>query len=411
MTEALPTLAFRKRNVARRRALVRGGVARGTHLACGAASPSARRGLSSPFLPSPVRFAEALDPMSRILRSCGALVAFLVPACSGKEGATPRLEASLYVALDQEHSEALVDLFTKESGIAVKARFDNEAQKTVGLVNNLIEESSRPICDVFWNNELAHTVRLAQKGLLEPYVSPAAARIPSQWRDATGLWAGFAARARVIIVNTKRMGTDPAGWPKSIHDFADPKWKGNCAIARPLTGTTLTHFTALHEAMGAEAFGNWLDALNANEVRWLQSNGATMRETSKDDGDLLFALTDTDDYHVALQKGLSVGCVFPDQQEGGLGTMLIPNSVALVKGGPNPEAGRKLIDFVVSERVEALLAAAKSAQIPLRDGVVGPAAPSILPIDRFRPMVWDPAKVAAALEARSAEFARRFGGG
>lgn len=339
--------------------------------------------------------------------------ALMFAACSRDDGAQPggAQRVTVYVALDEEHSDRLVKLFEEETGIDVNARYDSEASKTVGLVSAILEEAERPRCDVFWNNELAHTVRLAQKGVLEPYVSPAAAAVPAQWKDAGGLWTGFAARARVIIVNTKRMGTDPAAWPKSIRDFADPKWKGRCAIARPLTGTTLTHFTALHEAMGEKAFTEWLDALTANEVLWLQSNGATMRETSKDDGDLLFALTDTDDFHVALQKGLSVGCVFPDQGEGRLGTMLIPNSVALVKGGPNPVAARKLIDFVVSERVEAMLAAAKSAQIPLRAGVVGPAAKEILGIDRFEAMAWDPARVAANLEARAAEFGKRFGGG
>lgn len=314
-------------------------------------------------------------------------------------------DVALYVALDQEHSQRLVQQFEQETGLAVKARFDQEANKTVGLVSALIEEAARPRCDVFWNNELAHTVRLAQKGLLEPYVSPSAATIPVEWKDVDGIWSAFAARARVLIVNTELL-PDRATWPTSTMDLVDPKWKGKCGAARPLTGTTLTHFTALRKAMGEEGFQKFLDQCFANEVVWLQSNGATMRQVAE--GKLAWAWTDTDDYHVALTKGHKVACVFPDQQEGGMGTMLIPNSIALVKNGPNPEAGRKLVDWVLKESTEALLAAAKSAQIPLRASVQGPADPAILKVGQFRQMAWDPAVVGADLERCAADFAKRF---
>lgn len=321
-------------------------------------------------------------------------------------------EVSLYVALDQEHSERLVDLFEKETGIRVNARFDSESNKTVGLVSAIVEEANHPRCDVFWNNELAHTVRLAQKGLIAPYVSSVAAKIPAQYRDAAGQWTGFAARARVIIVNPPKLGTtDRAQWPKSILDFADPKWKGRCAIARPLTGTTLTHFAALRLAMGKDAFDRWLAALEANEVIWLQSNGATMKETANPSSACAFALTDTDDFHVALTKGDAVDCVFPDQADGELGTMLIPNSIAIIKGGPNPEAAKKLVDFVLSERLEGMLAAAKSAQIPLRAEVPGPKAASILPVNGFKHMQWDPVAVAGALDEAIVDFTDRFQSG
>ena len=77
--------------------------------------------------------------------------------------------------------------------------------------------------------------------------------------------------------------------------------------------------------------------------------------------DAAWAFTDTDDYHVAMVKGHKVACVFPDQEDGGLGTMLIPNSVALVAGGPDPDGATKLIDAILARQTEALLAAADGA--------------------------------------------------
>jgi iron(III) transport system substrate-binding protein len=242
---------------------------------------------------------------------------FLVLAAAAACGA--RADVTLYVALDEEHSKRLIQRFEQDSGLSVQARFDTEASKTVGLVSAIVEEAraGRSRCDVFWNNELAHTVRLAQMGLLAEYASPSAAAIPAHYRQPS--WTGFAARARVLIVNTDLV-TDAAQYPRSMWDLIDPKWKGKCGVARPLTGTTLTHFTALRAVLGEADFQRWLDGLFANGVEFLQSNGATMRAVR--DGRLAFAFTDTDDYHVALAKGAPVACVFPDQGDGQVGTML-----------------------------------------------------------------------------------------
>lgn len=340
-------------------------------------------------------------------------VLFLATACSGgsTDSATPNAAAagqgpSVYVALDQQFSQPLLDRFAKELGVPVRQRHDSEAAKTVGLVSAILEEKNNPRCSVFWNNELAHTVRLAQQGLLEPYVSPAAANVPAMWRDPNGLWTAFAARARVIIVNTELL-PDRKDWPTSYRDLIDPKWKGRCAIARPLTGTTLTHFTALQKALGEAEFATFFAALQQNDVKWLAGNGATMKETVA--GQVAWAFTDTDDVHVAMTKGHKVACVFPDQQEGGLGTMLIPNSVALIKGGPDQANSKKLIDKILAEETEALLAAADGAQIPLRQGVPGPKDPQIKTVGAFRPMAWDVEWTAQNLARCSQEFGKKFG--
>ena len=149
----------------------------------------------------------------------------------------------LFRSLDEQFSRPLLDRFAKELKLDLVQRHDTEAAKTVGLVSALIEEKEHPRASVFWCNELAQVVRLAQLGILEPYASPAATDVPGEWRDAKHRWTGFAARARVLIVNTELL-PDPASWPKSYKDLVDPKWKGKCGVAKPLTGTTLTHFTA-----------------------------------------------------------------------------------------------------------------------------------------------------------------------
>lgn len=327
---------------------------------------------------------------------------FLLAACGSNEPAGPLIR----VALDEQFSKKVLEGFAKDLSIQLTQKHDAESNKTVGHVTQILEDRDNQRCSVFWNNEVAHTVSLASQGLLEPYDSPSAKDIPARWRDQDHRWTAFAARARILIINTELL-PNKADWPSSYLDLADPKWQGKCAIARPKNGTTLTHYCALMTKLGNEALTKWIDAMEANDVEFLDSNGATMRAVRE--GRKAFAFTDTDDFHVAKLKGFPVACVFPDQGEGEIGTMLIPNSVALIKGGPDQENAKRLIDKILLRETEALLAAADSAQIPLREGVPGPKDAEVLTLGSFKQMDWDITKTGESLGAFHKTFAKRFG--
>ena len=70
----------------------------------------------------------------------------------------------VYSALDQEFAEPVLKDQASKAGIAVRAKFDVESTKTVGLTNTLIAEAVQPRCDLFWNNEILNTIRLKEHG-------------------------------------------------------------------------------------------------------------------------------------------------------------------------------------------------------------------------------------------------------
>jgi len=286
--------------------------------------------------------------------------------------ACARTDLVVYCALDQVHSEDLIRRFQEESGLSVRVEFDTEATKTVGLVGRIREEAGRPRCDVFWNNEIANTVALAGEGLLQAYDSPSARDVPEEFRDPGRRWTGFAARARVLIVNTDLM--DP-GEVHGMDDLLDSRWAGRVGMARPLTGTTLTHVTALFGVLGEERATDLLtriEAANRAGELDLTSGNATLMKKVRD-GKLHWGWTDTDDYWVARSDGYPVAVVYPDQEgEDPLGTMVIPNTVAVIAGAPHPEAARRFVDWVLSREVEAELAASRTMQIPVRADVPRP---------------------------------------
>lgn len=274
-------------------------------------------------------------------------------------------EVVVYTALDREFSEPIFRDFERETGIRVLAKYDVESTKTVGLAQALFAEAARPRCDVFWNNEILNTLRLGERELLAPYPSPAADPYPAMYRGQTHTWHGFAGRARVLLVNTERVAE--ADRPTSLWDLTDPRWRGQIAIAKPLFGTTATHAACLFAHLGPEEARRFFRELKANEVQIVAGNKQVALDVAA--GAVAWGLTDTDDAMIEVERGAPVVIVYPDRQPDQMGTLFIPNTVSMIRGGPHPDHARRLIDYLLSPEVETKLSRAASAQIPLNPRV------------------------------------------
>jgi len=335
-----------------------------------------------------------------------ALVLVLPFGCGGREDAGGPNAADgqvvVYTALDRQFAEPILQAFTARTGIEVRAAYDTEATKTVGLVNRIRAEAERPRCDVFWNNEILNTLRLKSEGLLQPCWPANAADYPEQYRDPEGYWYGFAARARVLIVNTELVS--PEQVPRSIRDLADPRWRGRVAIAKPLFGTTASHVACLFAALGTDEATRLLESFNANEIRVVAGNKTCAELVGS--GQLALGLTDTDDALIELEAGRPVRIVFPDAGPEGLGTPLLPNTLAVIRGAPHPEAARKLINYLLSPEVEARLAAGPSGQIPLNPRTT--VRSRVLQWGVLKPMAVDFAQAAAAFPAAARYIQSKF---
>ncbi|MCK4729942.1 MAG: extracellular solute-binding protein [Candidatus Aenigmarchaeota archaeon] len=272
-------------------------------------------------------------------------------------------EVVIYVAHDQDYSEPILKEFERETGITTKILYDTELTKTVGLVNKLIAEKSNPRADVFWNNEVSRSIQLKNENVFQPYCSPSSIDIPAQYKDGNCYWTGFAARARVILYNTNLVSEEEE--PNSFLEFADEKWKGKTCIANPLFGTTGTHVASLFALFGDEKAKQFFLDLKENEIQIVSSNSMVRDQVVA--GECWVGITDTDDANDAIVDKKPVKIVFPDQGNEQIGTLVIPNSVALIKGAPNEKNGKILIDYLLSKEVEKKLSETKAIQIPTRD--------------------------------------------
>ena len=356
--------------------------------------PIVRRRMLIPASPT---FMSATRPhASRFLWTQCVLV--LMGSLTGCVAKTER-DVVVYCALDEEFAAPILDAFERKTDhkTGVVAKFDIESTKTVGLVNQILAEKASPRCDLFWNNEILHTVRLQKQGLLKPHDWPVPSDWPSDLIASDGTWCGFAARARILIVNT-RLLPKKEDWPTRVAELADPKWKDNCAMARPLFGTTATHWAVLREALGRDAVLAELESVAENAVIVSGNKQVALAVSS---GRVAWGLTDTDDANVEMELGRDVAIVFPDQAPEDAGTLRIPNTLAILKDAPHPVAAGVLADYLMTPDIEDRLAMGNSSQIPISRESNFP--PAVLPADPVRWMRVDFEAAATDWEAWAKE--------
>lgn len=237
----------------------------------------------------------------------------------------------VYTSQDQIYAQQILADFTRETGIRVLPLFDSESAKTTGLMNRIIAERLRPQCDVFWSNEEMMMRKLGRRGLLDdgPIVS-------------------FGYRSRRLVVNTNFVGPDSL--PIDLKQLTDPKWKGRIAVAYPLFGTTAAHFMALRAAWGKDAWEQWCRDLVKNKVLIVDGNSAVVRLVGM--GEAWLGLTDFDDATVGLRKQLPIKMLPLTQEFSG-----IANSVALIRGGPNPKNARRFQEYLQQRQTQERLVA------------------------------------------------------
>ena len=286
-------------------------------------------------------------------------------ACSlGCARTAPRVV--LYCAQDKEFAKEILADFDKSAKIEVAVKYDTEANKSVSLYEEIAREGSRPRCDVFWNNEIVNTIRLERLGLLEPFDFEHRDSYPDWTRPESKCWQAFAARARILIVNTDKVKM--AEFPQSILDLADPKWKGRIAMAKPMFGSTATHAACLFEAIGEDRAKQFFTDLKKNDVAILAGNKQVAERVAA--GDFALGLTDSDDAIEEYDQKRPVKLHFLDQnahlQYPKLGTLLIPNTVSVMKNRPDPEQAKALVNELLNPQTEDRLARKGGFQIPLQ---------------------------------------------
>ena len=246
----------------------------------------------------------------------------LLVGCGSK-----RDSLTIYTSQDQVYAEPILRGFEKQSGIKIRAIYDSEAVKTVGLVNRLIFEKNNPQCDLFWNNEELRTRQLATKGVLNTSI-----RIEA-----------FGSRTRQWVWNTNQISM--ASIPKDLFTLTNAHWRSKVAIALPLFGSTSTHFQILRQKWGKERWKQWCRGLIANDVITVDGNSVVVQLVGR--GEVALGITDSDDIRAGLKNQLPIAgkSIVEDG-------FIIRNSIGYIAGSPFQNLSKRLAEYLQSNSVK-----------------------------------------------------------
>ena len=279
-------------------------------------------------------------------------------------------EVVVYSGRKEMVIKPVAEKFQKKTGIRVRLKIG----KTSGLANELIQEKARPRADVFIATEAGVMEVLTKNGVLASYVSPETKGLEPGFLDREGQWTGISSRARVLLYNKNLVPEKDI--PRSVFQLTDPKWKGKIAIAGTRERTTLSWASSLVAVKGTEFARNYLAKLYTNGLKILPDNTDVWQGVGR--GEFAVGLTNSPNYFLARKAGYPVGVVYPDQDNGGPGTLLNLNAIALVKGAASPAAAKRFIDFVLSTEGQRILIDG-AYEIPLKPDIIDP-----VPLTGFR---------------------------
>ena len=253
----------------------------------------------------------------------------------------------VYSALDREFSEPLLKATRNRAAARVLSKFDVESTKTVGLTNLIIAEAAPPALRPVLEQRDPEHAPAQGKGLARPVPAQPGGRhsrdVQGQGRHVVRLRRP----ARILIVNTKLVAE--ADRPKGIKRSCSTR-SGRARSASPSRSSAPRQPTppACSPPGATRRPRAYFHDLKANGVQVLSGNKQVA--TAVGSGQIAFGLTDTDDAMGEIEAGSPVAIVYPDREPDELGTLFIPNTLAIMKGSPHPKAAEALADHLLSPR-------------------------------------------------------------
>lgn len=273
-------------------------------------------------------------------------------------------EVNVYSHRQPELVQPLFDAFTAETGITVNVAFLDK-----GLVEKLQAEGDRSPADVVLTVDIARLQQVVDAGVTQPVDDPVlTANIPAEFRDPAGHWFGLTTRARVVYASKDRVKD---GEVTTYEDLADPKWAGRIC-SRPGTHDYNLGLMAAMIAHHDEAFArDWAAGLRANLAHKPEGNDrAQVKSIWAGECDISIGNT----YYMGemladpeqKEWADSVRIVFPTFENGG--THMNVSGMALTRSAPNKDAALKLMEFLASDKAQAIYAATNH-EFPVKPGV------------------------------------------
>ena len=342
-----------------------------------------------PFFPSARSTTRRLAALAVVgLIGAGSLV-----ACSSSGSGDPNT-ITLYNAQHEQTTAALISAFTKQTGIKVRQKDDDEDVLTAQIE----QEGSRSPADVFYTENGNWLEQLDQKGLLAKTDANTLANVPAADSAANGDWVGVSARISAIVYNPSKISA--AALPKSILDMANPEYKGKFELA-PAETDFWPLVSSVAKAKGDSAALTWLKAIKANAGSndAVPDNETVVSDVNK--GTIAFGVINHY-YFYRMQSEIGKSKVhaklacFAAKDPGFVQDI---SGIGVLKSSKHEANAQKFVNFVTSSAGQAILEKGASFEYPLKAGVA--ANPELPPLASYATTAFTPADLGTGLLAKT----------
>ncbi len=291
-----------------------------------------------------------------------------IAACAFVSAASAR-EVNVYTSREADLIKPVLDAYTQATGTKVNLVFIRD-----GLEERVRAEGANSPADVIILVDVARLARAAELGVTQPVDSAVLkAAVPETLRDAKGHWFATTLRSRVIYASKERVKQDAI----TYEELADPKWKGKVCVRsgqHPYNQALIAAVIAKHGAAQAE---RWLAGVKANLAK--RPSGGD-RDVARDIRAGVCDIGIANTYYMGLmlngtdatQKTWGEAVKVLESRFAGGGTHVNISGAAVAKNAPNKAEAVKLIEFLVGERAQNLLADA-NYEYPVRAGIAANA--------------------------------------
>ena len=276
------------------------------------------------------------------------------------------------------------EAFQKKYGIKVNFLRGDSVETAVRLLNE--GKSGKGRADVFDGTTTLPSLK--REGLVLKWLPDAAMNLPPEYRDPEGYWVATNVFMHAPAFNTTLISRQDA--PRSFEDLLDPKWSGRMAWAAHATTSGAAGFIGLVlDEMGQEKGLDYLRRLSKQKIIPLggSARAAVDQVIAGEYPMVLQALNHQP--VISARRGAPVDWIRMSP------AMAVFSVAAVVKDSPNPNAGKLLLDFFVSQEGQMLFRSGD--YIPV-DPKIEPREPSLRPDGQtFKARFYSPEQIDVAM--------------
>ena len=218
-------------------------------------------------------------------------------------------------------------------------------------LSQLIAEKNNPVADVAYYG-VTFGILAKEAGVVAAYKPARWKEIPDGLKDSEGYWFTIHSGTVGLFVNKDALGGKPV--PKSWGDLLNPIYKGMVGYLDPTSAAVgYTSSVAINEALGG-TLDNFSPAIEFFK-KLKQNQPIVPKQTSyarviSGEIPILFDY-DFNAYRGKYKDKANVEFVIPAE-----GTLMAPYVMSLVKNSPQPENAKKALDFILSDKGQAVWA-------------------------------------------------------